>query len=49
MSDAPASQNRLPIGRLALLALLILIGLGLYLTLGRQTPVVAAPISEVKP
>ena len=44
MPDAPASHTRLPIARLTLLGLLILIGLGLFFTLGRRTPVVAAPV-----
>jgi hypothetical protein len=50
MSDAPASQTRLPLLRLTLLGLLLLIGLALFFTLGRRTPVIAAPVtSEARP
>ncbi|HEV8356302.1 MAG TPA: hypothetical protein VGQ17_05975 [Gemmatimonadales bacterium] len=50
MPDASASHPRLPILRLVILALVILVGLGLFFTLGRRTPAVVTPAeSGVKP
>jgi hypothetical protein len=43
MADAPSSHHQLPIVRLVILVLVILVGLGLFFTLGRRTPVVVTP------
>jgi hypothetical protein len=50
MSDAPATNARLPLGRLIILGLVLLIGLGLFFVLGPRTPVMVNPSSsEVQP
>jgi hypothetical protein len=43
MSDAPETPTRAPIGRLVLLGLVVLTGLGLFFVLGRNTPAVVTP------
>ena len=50
MSDAPATNARLPVARLIILGLVLLIGLGLFFVLGRRTPAMVNPAStEVQP
>jgi hypothetical protein len=50
MSDAPATNTRLPVARLIILGLVLLIGLGLFFVLGPRTPVMVNPSSsEVQP
>jgi hypothetical protein len=50
MSDAPATNARLPVARLIILGLVLLIGLGLFFVLGPRTaPMVTPANSEVQP
>lgn len=49
MADAPATRGRTPLGRLFLLGLVVLAGLGLFLALARRTPVLVTPVVEVEP
>ena len=50
MADAPVKRGTLPVGRLILLALVVLAGLGLFLVLSRDTPVVVQPAgTEARP
>jgi hypothetical protein len=46
MPDASQSPGRPPIGRLLLLALVLVTGLVLFFALERTTPAVVAPASE---
>ena len=46
MPNAPQSPGRPPIGRLLLLALVIVTGLVLFFALERTTPAVVAPATE---
>jgi len=47
---APASRGRPPVGRLLLLGLVLLVGLGLFIALARRTPSVVTPVgSEQQP
>jgi len=46
MPDASQSPGRPPIGRLLLLALVIVTGLVLFFALERTTPAVVAPATE---
>lgn len=48
MPDAPGSPDRPPIGRLLLLALIVLTGLVLFFALERTTPAVVVPATEVR-
>jgi hypothetical protein len=43
MSDASGTPTRPPLGRIALLGIVVLIGLGFFFALGRSTPAVGAP------
>lgn len=43
MPEAPRSTGRPPIGRLLLLALIVLVGLVLFFALERETPAVVTP------
>jgi hypothetical protein len=50
MADAPITRGALPVGRLVLLALVVLAGLALFLVLSRDTPVVVRPAgTEARP
>jgi hypothetical protein len=50
MANTPAPPARAPIGRLLLLALVILAGLGLFFAYARHTPAVVAPAgTEAQP
>lgn len=44
MPEAPRSTGRPPIGRLLLLALVVLTGLVLFFALERNTPAVVTPV-----
>ena len=44
MTEAPRSTGRPPIGRLLLLALVVLIGLVLFFVLEHTTPAVVTPV-----
>lgn len=46
MPDAPQTTGRPPIGRLLLLALIVLTGLVLFFALERATPAVVTPAIE---
>ena len=46
---ANGSRDTLPVRRLLLLALVILVGLALFVVLGRDTPVVVEPAGGVRP
>jgi hypothetical protein len=50
MPDAPVSNAKLPVGRLIILGLLLLLGLGLFFVLGPRTPTMVNPATtEVQP
>jgi hypothetical protein len=49
MTDPSASKARSPVGRLAILTLVVLIGLGLFFLLARRTPVVVRPVESESP
>lgn len=50
MSDAPASNAKLPVARLIILGLLLLVGLGLFFVLGPRTPSLVNPVTtEAQP
>ena len=46
MPEAPRSPGRPPIGRLLLLALIVVTGLVLFFALERTTPAVVTPATE---
>jgi hypothetical protein len=49
-ADAPETRGTLPLGRLVLLAFVVLTGLGLFLLLSPDTPVVVEPAGlEARP
>jgi hypothetical protein len=44
MPDAPGTTGRPPIGRLILLALVVLTGLALFFSFARRTPAIVSPV-----
>jgi len=50
MAKAPVTRGTLPVGRLVLLALVVLAGVALFLWLSRSTPIVVQPAGlETRP
>ena len=50
MADPPVTRGTLPLTRLVVLAVVVLVGLVLFLALSRTTPVVVEPVGvEVRP
>ncbi|HEV8599962.1 MAG TPA: hypothetical protein VGQ69_11425 [Gemmatimonadales bacterium] len=50
MANAPVTRGTMPLTRLIVLALVVLLGLVLFLVLSRTTPVVVEPVGvETRP
>jgi len=50
MPETPVTRARLPVGRLLLLAAVVLAGLALFLLLSHRTPIVVEPVGvEARP